>query len=103
MEKVTKNEEFSRSKILPLPFIDAPASDYNTIYTALMYAIEKCSETRQKFAIVTFDQPLYWKAQQIVSRAESESPLKNVVRLGGFHLLMSFTGAIGNIMAGSGL
>ena len=69
-----------------------------------MYAMEKCSETRQKVAIVTFDQSLYWKAQQIVSRAESESPLKNVVvRLGGFHLLMSFMGAIGNIMAGSGL
>ena len=44
------------------------------------------------------------KAVEIVSAAGEESPLsKVVVRLGGFHLLMSFMGAIGTIMRGSGL
>ena len=49
---------------------------------------------------MTFDQPLYQKASEIV--ATSSVDLGSViVRLGGFHLLMSFMGAVGNIMAGS--
>ena len=50
---------------------------------------------------MTFDQPLYIKAVGIVSTSDD---LKKVnVRLGGFHLLMTFKGSIGNIMEGSGL
>ena len=45
---------------------------------------------------------LYQKISNIV--AESPEELGNViVRLGGFHLLMPLTGAVGNIMAVSGL
>ena len=52
---------------------------------------------------MTFDQPLYWKARDVVAN-DTEPELKNVVvRLGGFHLLMSFMGAMGTIMDGSGL
>lgn len=41
---------------------------------------------------------------EIIFNEKECSPFANVVvRLGGFHLLMSFMGAIGNIMAGSGL
>lgn len=44
------------------------------------------------------------KAHSIISDADSTSPVgKIVLRLGGFHLLMSFLGSIGNIMEGSGL
>ena len=50
---------------------------------------------------VTFDQPLYIKAADII--AASDDLTKVFVRLGGFHLLMSFMGSIGYIMAGSGL
>ena len=40
----------------------------------------------------------------MVSSVTSTNELSSVVvRLGGFHLLMFFMGAIGNIMAGSGL
>lgn len=47
---------------------------------------------------MTFDQPLYIKA------VKASPELKNtIVRLGGFHLLMSFMGSIGYIMGGSGL
>lgn len=53
---------------------------------------------------VTFDQQLYSKAVPMVLAAPPGSPLQRIiVRLGGFHLLKSFLGAIGNIMAGSGL
>jgi hypothetical protein len=50
---------------------------------------------------VTFDQPLYIKAAEIV--ASSQDLDKVIVRLGGFHLLMSYLGSIGHIMTGSGL
>lgn len=53
---------------------------------------------------MTFDQPLYAKAREIVSAAPQGSELsKIIIRLGGFHLLVSFMGAIGHIMQGSGM
>lgn len=52
-------------------------------------------------AIVTVDQPLYAKADDIVLASPELNRL--VVRLGGFHTAMSFMGAIGFIMRGSGI
>ena len=50
---------------------------------------------------MTFDQPLYIKAAEIVA---SSPELSNIfVRLGGFHLVMSYLGSIGYIMSQSGL
>ena len=48
---------------------------------------------------VTFDQLLWLKATGILD----ESNLAIVARLGGFHTVMSFLGAIGKIINGSGL
>jgi len=43
--------------------------------------------------VLSFDQPLYIKAREIVAASSNTSELsKIVVRLGGFHLLMSFLG-----------
>ena len=54
--------------------------------------------------MVTFDQPLWWKALNIILSVPDKSPLKSIIlRLGGFHTLMSFLGSIGHIMEGSGL
>ncbi|GBN48106.1 hypothetical protein AVEN_204064-1 [Araneus ventricosus] len=87
--------EFSASRILFLPFIPQPASDYNTIYTTLLCALE--NET-------TFDQHLYTKAQEIVAAAPEGSDLSKIaIRLEGFPLLGSFFGAFGYIMQGSGI
>jgi len=91
-----------KSKILILQFINLDPSQPDTIYTALCYA-HKLSE-KQSLGIcpVTFDQPFYIKATEIVQATKPE--LKNiVVRLGGFHLLMSYMGTIGYVMGGSGL
>lgn len=51
---------------------------------------------------VTFDQPLYQKSFEMVKSCSEEFP-NVMVRLGIFHLLMSFLGAIGFIMSGSGI
>lgn len=103
MELGTTGEKYECSKIVFLPFINAPPSDYNTVYTSIASAVEQCKLVKQKTCIVTFDQPLYWKARDVMAN-DAQPELKNVVvRLGGFHLLMSFMGAMGTIMDGSGL
>ncbi len=79
-----------------LPFINSPPSEYSTIRTALQYALKNCQEIGATVCFVTFDQPLYLKAREITFG-------DIMVRLGGFHLLMSFLGCIGHTMAGSGL
>ena len=48
---------------------------------------------------VTFDQPLWYKAMGI----KAEQHLQIVIRLGGFHTMISFMGSIGMLMLGSGL
>lgn len=86
------------------PFINAPPSNYDTIYTALLSGAEKTKSLGQTTTFITFDQPLYLKAREIIASRVGDSELSNVkVRLGGFHLLMSFMGAVGYIMNDSGL
>ena len=72
----------------------------------LDYSEKIRKEFNQGQMFVTFDQPLYLKARSIIA-AYSDSPDFNfnkvIVRLGSFHLLMSFMGTIGYIMQGSGL
>jgi hypothetical protein len=100
IELLTNNPtDFSKSEISFLPFIHQPASNYNTIYTTLLCALENAKRYGHDVCIVTFDQPLYEKAREIVPAAPEGSTLsKIIIRLGGFHLLMLFLGATGNIM-----
>lgn len=104
MERRTAKRPYLSSRIIYLPFINAPPSDYDTIYTALLSAIEKCKSLKQESCVITFDQPLYIKARDIVqSIGPNPESIKIFIRLGGFHFLISFMGAIGYIMNGSGL
>ena len=90
------------SEVIPLPFVNLDLSNPSTIYTCLLYAAEQCKN--QSHVMVTFDQPLFTKATEMALAAAAENPLSRVVvQLGGFHLLLSFMGAVGYIMAGSGL
>ncbi|CAG9823916.1 unnamed protein product [Phaedon cochleariae] len=104
MHSITKGLGSKKTEVIPIPFINSPPSDENTIHTALQYAGSLCEKANQKHTIVTFDQPLYMKAREIVAAAGPDSLLsKCIVRLGGFHLLMSYIGCIGYLMNGSGL
>ena len=83
--------------------IDLDPSDPSCIYTTMKFV---SSQTRQYDAtpILTFDQPLYWKALTMIQSQPDDSDLKGMVlRLGGVHVQMSFLGSIGHLMAGSGL
>lgn len=48
MEQVTENIQFNRSKVVFLPFIHAPPTDYDTIMTALLEACKKAENTPKK-------------------------------------------------------
>lgn len=103
MEGITYAHSYEQSKILALPFISLPPTEYNTVLSALNYAAEETKKSKQVICFVTFDQPLYIKAKDIVSSNPNGELSNIIVRLGGFHLLMSYLGSIGYIMDGSGI
>lgn len=76
-----------------------PSCIYSTLYFIATEA-QNCGIT----PVLTFDQPLSWKAQLIIENEPVSSILKSIVlMLGGFHMQMSFLGAIGHLMIGTGL
>ena len=99
----TGKDHPGQSEVIFLPMIDMNPGDLTCIYSTLEF-INNQATHYQVTPILTFDQPLWWKAMTIIENEASGSPLKSIVlRLGGFHVLMSFLGAIGHLMAGSGL
>lgn len=67
-------------------------------------AAAKAKQFKHVTCFITFDQHLYWKASDITAALNTSSHLSNViVRLSGFHLLMSFLSAVGYIIFCSGL
>ena len=95
MKSIYEPHHTQKSLIEFLPIIEGDPNDYSTIYTTLI----ECLRRSKSPAIVTFDLPIWMKATQIVM----QSDLPIITRLGGFHLLKSFLGSIGVIMADSGL
>ncbi|ELT96415.1 hypothetical protein CAPTEDRAFT_203052 [Capitella teleta] len=94
-------ENYERTRIEILPFINLQPTDPSSIYTALNFSRKQSSLHGMKTCFVTFDQPLNAKAIEIVASDEILQGV--VVRMNGFHLLMSFMGSVGYIMGGSGL
>ena len=83
-----------------LPMIDLNPSDTSCIYSTMMFI---CKEAKKSGVdpVITFDQPLFWKAMTIIHSEDPNSSLKSIVlRLGGFHTEMSFLGTVGHIMSG---
>ncbi|ELU13149.1 hypothetical protein CAPTEDRAFT_202590 [Capitella teleta] len=97
MQFASKRENYERTRIEILPFINRQP----TIYTALNFAREQSSLHGMETCFVTFDQPLYAKAIEIV--ASDEILQRVMVKLGSFHLLVSFMGSVGYIMGASRL
>jgi 5'-3' exonuclease len=103
MQMVHKGEHPGEASIMFLPMIDLSPSDLDCINSTLHFVCEHA----QRYGvtpILTFDQPLWWKALTIVKSEPADSKLHSIVlRLGGFHTLMSFLGCIGHLMSGTGL
>ena len=79
------------------------STDYSCILST-MHFVSNQAQKYNKSPILTFDQPLYWKALEIQMSEDDSSCIKHIVLLlGGFHTCMSFLGSIGHLMTGSGL
>ena len=100
MEQLTYEKINSpKSTITMLPLIDLNPSDESCIYSTLIHIINQAKYLNIETPCVTFDQPLWIKAFKIVKTKN----LRIVLRLGGFHSLMSFVGIVGFSTEGSGL
>ena len=80
---------------------------WNPLIWPVISTLHFLSEHARRYGVtpvLTFDQPLWWKATTSVDGAQEDSPLRSVIlRLGGFHILMIFLGSIGHLTAGTGL
>ena len=103
MQMIQKGPYPGQSSVYFLPMIDMNPTDLSCIYSTLMFVSEQAKQHGTE-PVLTFDQPLYWKALTIICNEPSKSNLKEVVlRLGGFHIEMSFLGCIGKLMECSGI
>ena len=92
-----------KASIKFLPILDMYPGDPTCILSTLTY-ICALAEKSNISPVITFDQPLFWKASEIIYNAPKDSPIKTtVLMLGTFHTLMNVLGAIGTLMQGTGL
>ena len=91
------------SSIQYLSMIDMYPGDKTCILSTLEFLTDLATRYHQA-PVITFDQPLYWKAAEVINAAPQGSHLKElVIRLSNFHLFMNVLGAIGSLMDGTGL
>ena len=100
MQNIT--QECSTQRKYQISFLantDLNPSDENCIHSTLLYICDQTNKLRGEVPYVTFDQPLWQQSVGIIA----EVSLRIVCRLGGFHIIISFLGSIGNLMKGSGI
>ena len=103
MQTIQQGEHPGESSVTFLPMIDMNPSDSSCVFSTLKFI---CNQSRKYKVtpIITFDQPLWFKAKSIISSLPSDKELQSIVlRLGAFHTEMSYLGCIGHLMADSGL
>jgi hypothetical protein len=103
MQFVHQGDHPGKASVMFMPMIDLNSSDSTCIYSTLMFVSEH-ARRHGVTPIITFDQPLWWKALMIIKSEPMGSDLRGIVLcLGGFHTEMSFLGCIGYLMASPGL
>jgi hypothetical protein len=104
MQAIHKGVHKGQSSVSFLPMIDMSSSDITCINSTLTFVLKHAKEHGITNPIITFDQPLWFKAFSLINTESPDSELRKIIpRLGAFHTLMSFLGSIGYLMAGSGL
>ena len=91
-----------KSQIFFLPIIDLSPSDMSCIFSMLNYLAD-IAYKHGKPPVITFDQPLFWKASMIVKGSTDVHFKPITLLLGTFHTTMNLLGCIGVLMANSGL
>lgn len=102
MQAICSGQHPGKSSIHFLPMIDLDPTNMSCVYSTLLFVVAECKK-HNTIPILTFDQPLWLKARTIIHH-DNNGELKNVVlKLGSFHLMMSYLGCIGHLMNASGL
>ena len=99
MQMISTGQYPGQSAVNMLSIIDLDPTNISCIYSTLIFILEQAKTLNVINPVVTFDQPLWIKATEIVNVKK----LPIVLILGGFHMLMSFAGSIGTLMGSSGL
>ena len=99
MSMTSRGDYPGKSMVHILPIIDLDLNGMSCIYSTLSFIIQQSQELELQTPIVTFDQPLWIKANEIVHA----KCINIVLILGGFHTIKSFAGSIASLMSGSGL
>ena len=103
MQMVQDGVHHGPASILFMPMIDQKSTNPVCILSTINF-VYSLAKKYSMTPILTFDQPLYWKAMELqVSFSSNNDIHKFVLRLGGFHMCMSFLRAIGHLMQGSGI
>ena len=97
----SSDADSNEDEVVCLPLIDMDPNDENCIYSAIMFIVAQLEKMAISATSVTFDQPLFSKALEVVESKDLGS--KIVLRLGRFHTLMSAIGAVFHTMKGSGI
>ena len=91
MQMLQNGPHPGKSSILFLPVLDLNPGDMSC---STLKFIASQAQKNNVTPIMTFDQPLYLKALTVISSKHADSDLKSIIlRLGTFHLQMSFLGA----------
>uniref|UniRef100_UPI00358F51C3 uncharacterized protein n=1 Tax=Myxine glutinosa TaxID=7769 RepID=UPI00358F51C3 len=96
MKRIHADNAKQSTQVDFLLVIEGDPNDHRTIFTTLKECMRLSGD---KVARVIFDLPIWLKAVDIIKQTN----LPIIPRLGGFHLLKSYLGSLGNIMADSGL
>lgn len=91
MQRNINSKHPVKATIKSLPTINLNLSDESCIYSTLLFVEQQAQQLNFLSLSITFDQPLFIKAFKILKAKDTNT----VIRLGDFHLLMSFLGGIG--------
>ncbi|CAG9762726.1 unnamed protein product [Ceutorhynchus assimilis] len=91
------------SNVFYYPFINAPPSTFDTIFTALVQLVKIAENIGQDHIVVTADLAIYCKAREILWNNPPALSDKVTMQLGGMHLMMAFIASIGSIFTDGGL
>ena len=100
--KIRKENLVLRGTVENLPTIDSPATAMNTIYEVSMRARQIKDELRLKHVVVVFDQAIYAKAAEIMSK-HRDLFASIVPRLSAFHTISCLLSVIGKRFLSAGI
>ena len=103
MQFAHRDSHPGQSSVVFLPMINMSSSNTACIFSTLKF-ISEHARHHKVTPIITFDQPLWWKAFMVIESEPADSNLRQaVLRLRSFHTEMTFIGSIGQLIAESGL